>query len=123
MSNLYYYRSRENQNPSRVVEADVCIFGGTSAGVIAAVQLRKLGHTVAIAEFGLHLGGLSSGGLGATDIGNKQVVGGLSRQFYKDLGAHYGQEIAWLFEPSVAEGIFNRYVREHEIAVYFEQHL
>jgi hypothetical protein len=123
MSNLYYYRSRENQNPGRVVEADVCILGGTSVGVITAVQLKKLGHSVAIAEFGLHLGGLSSGGLGATDIGNKQVVGGLARQFYKDLGTHYGQEIAWLFEPSVAEEIFNRYVRENNIPVYFEQHL
>jgi len=123
MSNLYYYRSRENQNPGRLVEADVCILGGTSVGVIAAVQLKKLGHSVAIAEFGLHLGGLSSGGLGATDIGNKHVVGGLARQFYRDLGAHYGQEIAWLFEPSVAEETFNRYVKENDILVYFEQHL
>jgi hypothetical protein len=90
---------------------------------MAAVQLKKLGHSVVVAEFGLHLGGLSSGGLGATDIGNKQAIGGLARQFYRDLGAHYGQEESWLFEPSVAEEIFNRYVREHGIPVYFEQHL
>jgi hypothetical protein len=121
--NLYYYRSRKNQNPGRLIETDVCILGGTSIGVIAAVQLIKLGHSVVVAEFGLHLGGLSAGGLGATDIGNKQVIGGLSRQFYKDLGAHYGQEESWLFEPSEAEKIFNRYVRENGIAVHFEQHL
>jgi len=120
---LFYYQPRKNQNPGRLIETDVCVLGGTSIGMIAAVQLKKLGHTVVVAEFGLHLGGLSSGGLGATDIGNKQVIGGLSRQFYRDLGAHYGQEESWLFEPSVAEGIFNRYVREHDVPVHFEQHL
>ena len=121
--NLYYYRSRKNKHPGRLIESDVFTLGGTSAGIIAAVQLKRLGHSVVIAEFGLHLGGLSSGGLGATDIGNKQAIGGLSRRFYRDLGVHYGQDESWRFEPSEAESIFNRYTRKNDIPVYFEQHL
>ena len=64
-------------------EFDVVIYGGTSAGVIAAVQARRLGKTAVIVGPDFHLGGLSSGGLGFTDTGNKAVIGGLSREFYQ----------------------------------------
>ena len=48
---------------------DVVVYGGTSAGVTAAVQARQMGRSVVLLEPGRHLGGLTSGGLGNTDIG------------------------------------------------------
>ena len=108
---------------AEVIEADVCIYGGTSAGVIAAVQVSRTGKAAVIAEFGKHLGGLSSGGLGATDIGNKAAIGGLSREFYRRLGKHYGEEETWKFEPHVAEAAFNEMAREARVPVFLEQRL
>ena len=91
---------------------DVCVYGGTSAGVMAAVSAKRLGKTVLLIEPGRHLGGLSAGGLGATDIGNKFVVTGLARNFYRRIGAHYGRLEQWTFEPHVAEALFATYLRE-----------
>ena len=72
-------------------EYDVVVYGGTSAGVIAAVQAKKMGKSVVIVCPDKHLGGLSSGGLGFTDTGNKAVIGGLSREFYHRVWKHYDQ--------------------------------
>ena len=85
---------------------DVCIYGGTSAGVIAAYTAAKLHKKVILIEPGKHLGGLTSGGLGYTDIGNKYVVTGLARDFYRRMGKHYGKFETWIFEPHAAEEIF-----------------
>ena len=81
-----------------VVETDICVFGGTSAGIVAAVQARRMGKAVALVEPGTHLGGLTTGGLGATDIGNKAAIGGLSRDFYHRIALHYSQNSAWTLE-------------------------
>ena len=116
---LRYYSPGPPADPIRTVEADLCVYGGTSGGVAAAVQARRMGKRAVIVEFGRHLGGLSSGGLGATDIGNKVAIGGISREFYRALGAHYGEPEAWKFEPSAAERIFNRWVAENGIEVFF----
>lgn len=94
---------------------DVCVYGGTSAGVMAAVSARRLGKTVLLVEPGRHLGGLSAGGLGATDIGNKFAVTGLARNFYRRVGAHYGHLEQWTFEPHVAEALFNAYLHEAKL--------
>lgn len=83
---------------SAPVEADVVVFGGTSAGIIAAIQAAKLGKSVVLVEPSTHLGGLTTGGLGATDIGNKAAIGGLSREFYHRVAQHYAQPGAWTFE-------------------------
>ncbi len=91
---------------------DICVYGGTSAGVMAAVSAKRAGKTVLLVEPGRHLGGLSAGGLGATDIGNKFAVTGLARHFYRRIGAHYGHLEQWTFEPHVAESLFNTYLRE-----------
>ena len=107
----------------KTVECDLCVFGGTSAGVIAAVQAVKLGKTVVVVEPGKHLGGLTAGGLGWTDIGNKAAIGGLSREFYRRLGQHYGKPEAWTFEPSVAEREFNALLAEAKVPVHFQQRL
>ncbi len=77
---------------------DVVVYGGTAAGVVAAIQARRMGRTVVLLEPGRHLGGLTSGGLGNTDIGNKGAVGGLSRRFYERVAAHYARPEAWVHE-------------------------
>ncbi|HMR17774.1 MAG TPA: FAD-dependent oxidoreductase, partial [Sphingobacterium sp.] len=94
---------------------DVCVFGATSAGIIAAYTAAKNGKSVLIVATGDHLGGLSSGGLGQTDIGNKHVVKGLSRDFYRQLGRVYGALEAWQFEPKEASKIFRTYMKEANI--------
>ncbi len=108
---------------AKVFETDVCVFGGTSAGVIAAVQAVKLGRTAIVVEPGRHLGGLTAGGLGFTDIGNKAAIGGLSRDFYKRLGKHYGKDEAWTFEPGVAEREFTALLAEAQVPAQFGQRL
>src|SRR5688572_11670781 len=91
----------------RIIETDICIYGGTSAGIIAAYTARKLGKNAIVIEPGETLGGMSSGGLGYTDIGNKYAITGLARDFYRRIGKHYGKFEQWIFEPHVAENIFN----------------
>ena len=105
------------------ISVDICIYGGTSAGVIAAYTAQKSGKSVILIEPTNHLGGLSSGGLGFTDIGNKYVIKGLARDFYRRLGSYYGTLENWTFEPSVAEGIFNSYVKEAGVKVLFGNRL
>ena len=58
------------------------VYGGTSAGVAAAVQAAQMGKSVVLIGPDNHLGGLTSGGLGSTDIGNKEAIGGMAREFY-----------------------------------------
>src|SRR5687768_564605 len=81
--------------PASAEEHDVVIYGGTCAAVIAAVQAKKMGKTAIIVSPDKHLGGLSSGGLGFTDTGNKAVIGGLSRDFYHRIYLHYQKPEAW----------------------------
>lgn len=106
-----------------VVEADVCIYGGTSAGVIAAYTVQKLGKKAILIEPGRRLGGLTSGGLGYTDIGNKYAISGLARDFYRRVGKHYGKFEQWIFEPKVAAMIFQDYVRRGGFEVLWETRL
>ena len=73
------------------IQTDICIYGGTSAGVMAAYTAAKMGKKVLLIEPGTRLGGLSSGGLGYTDIGNKYAITGLALDFYRRIGAHYGK--------------------------------
>ncbi|MBR4994681.1 MAG: FAD-dependent oxidoreductase [Alistipes sp.] len=100
-------------------EYDVCVYGGTSAGVIAAYAVAKQGKKVLLVEPAYRLGGMSSGGLGQTDIGNKQVVKGLALDFYRRVGAHYNRLESWIFEPSVAENIFKEYITRGNVEVLY----
>ncbi|MBC8216536.1 MAG: FAD-dependent oxidoreductase [Candidatus Marinimicrobia bacterium] len=107
---------------------DIIVYGGTSAGVMAAVQSAQLGQSVIIIEPGKHLGGLSASGLGATDIGNKDAIGGLSLEFYRRVYAHYNNiplsdQSMWTFEPHVAENIFNNFISENNIPVIFNERI
>ncbi|WP_420155495.1 FAD-dependent oxidoreductase, partial [Siphonobacter sp.] len=102
---------------------DICIYGGTSAGVIAAYTAKKMGKTVVLIEPGRHLGGMSSGGLGYTDIGNKYAITGLANDFYRRIGQHYGKFEQWIFEPSVAENLFKAYCKRGDVPVLYEHRL
>lgn len=116
---------------------DIVIYGGTSSAVAAAIQAKRMGKSVVIVCPETHLGGLSAGGLGWTDSGNKAAVGGISREFYQRVKHHYDDPTAWqwqkpeeysryrpdddsmwVFEPHVAEAIFEQLVAEYNIPVF-----
>jgi len=122
--------------------ADVIIYGGTSAGVTAAVQTARMGHSVILIESSSHIGGLTSGGLGFTDSGDKRVIGGLSREFYQRVRRYYDNPAAWeqeraedyaryranddamwTFEPRVAERILREMLNEAKVPVIEGQRL
>lgn len=126
---------------------DVVIYGGTSAGIAAAVQVRRMGGSVVVVEPGRRIGGLTTGGLGQTDIGNKAAIGGIAREFYQRVRKYYDQPESWkwqrreayrdsgqsrtgsqeatmwTFEPSAALAIMQDLVREFDIPVKYEQRL
>lgn len=106
-----------------VKKVDLCIYGGTSAGVMAAYTARKMGKSVVLIEPSIRVGGMTSGGLSATDIGNKYAITGLSRDFFRRLGKHYGKFEHWLPEPKVAEKIFNDYITESQAEVVYQMRL
>ena len=125
---------------------DVVIYGGTSGGVAAAVQTSRMGKSAILIEPSQHLGGLSSGGLGATDIGNKAAIGGIAREFYRRVKKHYddpaswrqekreayrsgrsteaaAEDAMWTFEPHVAEQLMNELVKEAKVPVVVGERL
>lgn len=104
-------------------DVDICVYGGTSAGVIAAYTAKQMGKTVVLIEPGLRLGGMSSGGLGNTDIGNKGAIQGLARDFYHRIGMYYGKFEQWIFEPKVAESVFLDYIKQEKIDVEYNTRL
>ncbi len=118
----YYYPLNENPRP-KTVECDICVYGATSAGVTAAVQGARSGERVVLVAFDRHIGGMTTSGLGATDIGNKHVIHGLSRQFYRDAGARYGREETWLFEPHVASDIYRDWIEKYKVPLFLENRL
>ena len=121
-SQLYYYKPVTVRG-YRLIEADVVIYGGTPAGIACAVQLKRKGISVVIAEFSRHIGGMTASGLGATDLGAEAAVGGIAKEFYDEVAAHYGKAKQFQFEPKVASQIFNGWMKHHQIPCYFEQHL
>jgi hypothetical protein len=102
---------------------DVVVYGATASGVAAAVAAARLGARVALVEPGTHLGGMVSGGLGHTDTGRIETIGGLSLEFYKRLGRHYNQPVAWEIEPHVAEDVFKTMAREAKVDVVYNTRL
>ena len=142
----------QNPDSSTNVEthtADLIIYGGTSSAITAAVQAKKMGKSVIVVSPDKHLGGLSAGGLGFTDTGNKEVIGGLAREFYHRVYMKYqadanwewqkreeygnvGQgtpaidgdrRTMWIFEPHIAEEVFEDFVKENQITVYRDEWL
>jgi len=121
--NLRYYYPLPAPGRIHRITTDLCVYGATPAGIAAAIQARRMGKSVALLAFDRHVGGLTSGGLGATDIGNKAAIGGISREFYRALGNHYGAEEMWTFEPQVAEDTLKRMCADAGVPVYYEQRL
>ncbi len=135
------------------VAADVCIYGGTSGGVIAAVESARLGKKTVLIESTQRLGGMSSGGLGMTDNGSTDTIGGLSREFYQRVYQFYRKPENWrfqkredylswlpkiwgvdgprmeeiqaqfLFEPRAAKAVFDDMVREAGVQVILGERL
>ena len=102
---------------------DVVVYGGTAGGIVAAIAADRQGARVALVEPGRFLGGMVTGGLGRTDFGNRDTVGGMSLEFFRRLGKHYGQDIAWFFEPSVATTTFHDWLAETGVTVLREHRL
>ncbi len=121
---------------------DLVIYGGTSGAVAAAVQTRRMGRSVIIVSPDKHLGGLTSGGLGWTDTGRQEVIGGVAREFYQNVKTHYDnpevwiwqdradnrhyradQDAIWVFEPHVAEQAFEDWIETYAIPVVREEYL
>lgn len=113
---------------ARAIDVDLCVYGGTSGGCVAAVQAARMGKRVALVEPGRHLGGMTSGGLSAVDIGDPRTVGGIAREYFSRLVASYGKTLNWeepfqgkggpptggaySIEPHVAEHVFGEMLRE-----------
>jgi len=134
---------------NKSLSADIIVYGGTSAAVTTAVQVAKMGRSVIIVSPDKHLGGLSSSGLGFTDTGNKEVIGGIAREFYQLVYDHYQKPGAWkwqkqseygnkgqgnpaidgekrtmwIFEPHVAEEAFEKMIADNKIPVYRDEWL
>jgi hypothetical protein len=115
-ANLRYY-APPVQIVRRTLEADACIYGGTASGVVAAVQLARLGRTVVLLDPAAHVGGMTTGGLSWTDFGNKAAIGGIAREFYRRCGSRYGAEEEWCFEPKVAADVLEEMLRETGVTV------
>jgi hypothetical protein len=104
--------------------ADIVVYGGTSSGIIAAIEAQRGGKSVILIEPSNHLGGLTTGGLGATDIGNKAVIGGLAREFYRRIRQHYQNDAAWLYEKRDAYNARNpRFNPQDDTMWTFEPHV
>lgn len=126
---------------------DIVVYGGTSGGIAAAIQAKRMGKSVVVIEPTQRVGGLTTGGLGQTDIGNKSVVGGIAREFYQDVRAYYenpeawtwqtkdqyrsegqsktsaGEDAMWTFEPSAALKIYQGWIDEYKIPVVYGERL
>ncbi|HEX3871102.1 MAG TPA: FAD-dependent oxidoreductase, partial [Pirellulales bacterium] len=129
----------QGADPSRLVEADVCIYGATSGGVAAAIQVARMGKRAVIVEPGKHLGGMTAGGLSAVDIGESRSVGGIAREYFTKLAGRYGKTLAWdkafkssggpatggafAIEPHTAEALFGEMLRDVKVPVHFEARL
>jgi len=134
-------------SPARAEAHDIVIYGGTSGGVAAAIQASRMGKSVVLIEPSKFLGGLTTGGLGATDIGNKQAIGGISREFYHRIFEHYAgpeswkhqtredyfakrqhgnsrdEETMWTFEPHVATQVYDAMLKETKAGVVLGERL
>ncbi|MCC7492244.1 MAG: FAD-dependent oxidoreductase [Fimbriimonadaceae bacterium] len=114
---------------------DLLVYGATAGGVVAAIAARQLGLRVLLVAAGRRLGGLTSGGLGATDAGNRGSIGGLARDFYRRVEQHYQQSYGpdsapakacsqgFRFEPSVAEQLLGRWAAEHQVPLALGERL
>jgi hypothetical protein len=110
------------EDRAKAAEHDIVVYGGTAGGVAAAVQGARMGKSVVLIEPGRNIGGLTSGGLGATDIGNKGAIGGIAREFYRRLGEYYADDKSWRFQTRAAYQTGRQQANEREMWT-FEPHV
>ena len=123
IASLFYWKPPANTQRPHTRHADLCVYGGTASGVIAAVQAARLGLHVVLLAPERHIGGLTTGGLSYTDTGRKEAIGGLAREVYKRIGAKYGKPEEWNFEPHIAEEVLTELLAEVRVVPYFGQFL
>ena len=125
-------------------EYDVVVYGATSAGISAAIQCSRMHKTVLLIEPSHRIGGLTTGGLGATDIGSKIAIGGISKEFYQLIKKYYdqpknwkwqdkadyresrnieGEDAMWTFEPSVALNVYREMIAKEQIDLVYNKRL
>jgi len=140
------YAIEPTPNRHRTMSSDIVVYGGTSGGVVAAVKASRMGKSVLLIESAKFLGGLTTGGLGATDIGNKRAIGGISREFYRRIYSYYqapehwnhetreayfkgrtvnsqNENSMWTFEPHVASRVFQDLVEQANVTVLYGERL
>jgi len=123
-SNLSYFCPSWIEPTEVTLDTDICVYGGTAAGVIAAVCAVRRGKSAIVLQPGIHIGGMTTAGSGVTDYCKQHVIGGMPRQFYRDLETFYGrEEEEWLFEPDAAEAVLTRYLTDAGVRVIFRQFL
>ncbi len=116
--NLHYYHPAWIETTDELLDVDVCVYGGSAAGVVAAIKTLRLGLSVVLLQPGQHLGGMTTGGLSWTDYGRRHVIGGMARRFYKDLGDDVGMGGEnWHFWPSDATRRIERMVADVGLGV------
>ncbi len=113
---LRYYRQVE-PGPAQRIECDVAVYGGTPAGVTAAVQAGRMGKTAVLLSSNRHVGGMTSGGLTATDVGNGKAIGGMALEYYTRIGRLRD------LSPSEAEALYITMLEEAGVTVFFERYL
>jgi len=117
----FYFRPGCFEATQEVLEADIGIYGANAAGVVAALQARRMGLSSVVCEPLAHVGGLTAGGLSFTDMGSRAAIGGLSRQFYRECGKYYGAEEEWKFEPRVASQVLAAWLAESRAELRLRQ--
>ena len=108
--------------------ADIIVYGGTASGVMTAYSAAKQGLHVILLDPGTHLGGMVTGGLSATDLGDFNIIGGYVRDFYLQAALQYGvqnlnKKENWLSEPHVDEALFHKMLAEAGVTVYFHERI
>lgn len=136
---IIFEKEAKSQN-----DYDIVIYGGTSAGIIAAIQSSRMGKSVLLIEPSQRIGGMTTGGLGATDIGNKEAIGGISREFYQNIRKYYedsnnwrwqkrenykrtrtasNEDAMWTFEPSAALDVFKKMIESENMELVYGERL
>lgn len=118
-----YYRPAEVAADGIPLKSDLCIYTANAAGVAAAVEASRRGLRVVLLNPAWQVGGVTTGGLSFTDMGNHDAVCGLAREFYRELGAHYGVYEKWCFEPHVAERTLEAWLEKEGVVVQHGQYV
>jgi hypothetical protein len=96
---------------------DLVVYGGTAAGVMTAIAGARHGAKTVLLEPRDHVGGMATGGLSRTDVGRREVIGGLALEFYFLVGKRYEMErylnpVAWFYEPKVGEDVMRDMLKD-----------